>query len=315
MKANPPIPLTKGRRRLFTVAMWLLPVLFFVLLDGGLRVVGYGGSYPLFVRVPQAPDYLVLNKDMARRYFVREARVPSGLHDVFLAQKDSAIVRIVVQGGSTAAGYPYYYGGSFSRMLEQRLQQTYFDRRIEIINTAVNSYTMLDQVEEILAQQPDAVLLYAGHNEYYGALGVGSAESLGRLRRVVHAYLDLKKFRVAQGLQALISSAAASRKTESAPTNTLMERMVGEGTIPYGSKLYRQGIRQFRGNLRDLLSRYHSRGIPVFVGTLASNERTHRPFSSAVAPGVDEEGWRAHYHEALALAQRPGMAGRLARHR
>ena len=30
------------------------------------------------------------------------------------------------------------------------------------------------------SQEPDAVLIYAGHNEYYGALGVGSTESLGR---------------------------------------------------------------------------------------------------------------------------------------
>ena len=123
--------------------MWCIPVLFFVYLEGGLHIFGYGQDYPLFVPVPEAPDYLVMNQLVARPYFRREARVPTVLHDVFLARKDSQTVRIVVQGGSSAAGYPYYYGGSFSRMLEQRLQQIWPERRVEVINTAVaavNSY-------------------------------------------------------------------------------------------------------------------------------------------------------------------------------
>ena len=58
--------------------------------------------------------------------------------------------------------------------LEERLQATFPGREIEVINTAltaVNSYTLLDQADEIAGQRPDAVLIYTGHNEYYGALG------------------------------------------------------------------------------------------------------------------------------------------------
>ena len=38
-----------------------------------------------------------------------------------------------MQGGSAAAGWPYSYGGAFSRMLEQRLAQTFPDRDVEVV--------------------------------------------------------------------------------------------------------------------------------------------------------------------------------------
>ncbi|MDE2732721.1 MAG: hypothetical protein OXI38_15155 [Bacteroidota bacterium] len=278
MSANRP------HRRLFTVLMWCIPAMFFVLLEVGLRLVGFGDDYPLFVPVPEAPDYQVMNREVARRYFRREARVPTGLHDVFLARKDTNVVRIVVQGGSSAAGYPYYYGGSFSRMLEQRLQQSWPERHIEVVNTAVaavNSYAMLDLADAILAIGPDAVVIYAGHNEYYGALGVGSSESIGQSRFVIRLYLKLHSWRTMQLLQSAMGRMARNADAPSAGSTTLMERMVGRQTIPYQSKVYEAGLRQWQHNLRALLRMYRRHDIPVLVGTVASNERTHAPFISA----------------------------------
>ncbi len=305
----PPDP---GKARLFRVLMVLLPVLFFGLVEGTLRLAGYGDDYPLFVPVPGAEDYLMQNRDVARRYFSRQERVPTGLNDVFKAHPDSSTVRLFVQGGSSAAGYPYYFGGSFSRMLEQRLQQSYPHRTIEVVNTAlaaVNSYTLLDFADEVIAQRPDAVLIYAGHNEFYGALGVGSAESLGRVRGVVNLYLGLRRLRLMQGLRAILERIAALRSSApngQPPGTTLMERMVGEQQIPLGSPLYRRGMAQFRGNLQDLLRRYRERGIPVFIGTVASNERTFPPFISGHAPGTDTTAWRRAYREGL-RASREGQ--------
>ena len=298
----------QSRHRLFTALMWCIPVLFFLLLECGLRLFGVGGAYPLFVPVPEAPDFLVMNREMAKRYFAREVRVPTGLHDVFLAQKDSQTVRVFVQGGSSAAGYPYYYGGSFSRMLEQRLQQTWPGRRIEVVNTAVaavNSYTILDQVDEILEHEPDAVLLYAGHNEYYGALGAGSAESLGRERRVVNLYLSLRSWRTLQAIRLLMSQGRNAMRPTEEGENTLMERMVGRQTIPYRYSVYDAGMAQWRGNLRAILKKYKRSNVPVFVGTLASNERTHPPFISNLADGTDAGAWEDHYNRALKLPELP----------
>lgn len=295
--------LPTGRRRLFFVLMLLLPPLFFAALEEALRLGGYGQDYPLFVPVPDFPQYKYQNREVARRYFAVQQNVPTGLQDFFRASKDSSIFRIFVLGESSAAGYPYYYGGSFSRMLEQRLQQTFPDRTIEVVNTAmaaINSYTLLDFADEILAEQPDAVLIYTGHNEYYGALGVGSSESLGMLRPLVRVYLRLQHLRTVQLLRAVLATAAgwfSGTAHGTAPESTLMERMVGEQSIPYGSPLYELGLQQFRENLAALLAKFRARGVPVFVSTVASNERDQPPFISHHGPQTDPAAWEALFNK------------------
>ncbi len=295
--------LSAGRRWIFMVLTGLTPVAILALLELGLRMAGYGSGYPLFVPIKEAQQYLVMNTEMARRYFRRTPRSPTGLHDVFLAQKDSSTYRIFVQGGSSAAGYPYYYGGAFSRMLEQRLQQTYPARNVEVVNTAVaavNSHALLDRVGEILQHQPDAVLLYVGHNEYYGALGVASTESFGRSRRVVQLYLRLERLRLVQALASLLQGAPTM--PAEADSRTLMERMVGQQRIVYGSARYRQGLSQFRGNLRAILRRYEAKGVAVFVATVACNERGHAPFIGG--PSQGESAWDVQMELAAELVRR-----------
>ncbi|MEL7363622.1 MAG: hypothetical protein AAFN13_16215, partial [Bacteroidota bacterium] len=134
-------PLSRGKRLAFTAAMLLLPLVFFALVEGGLRLAGYGESHPLFLPADAGADtgsdadndaasdatesaYLVQNREVARRYFANQANVPNSPADVFLAQKPEDGLRVFVQGGSSAAGYPFYYGGAFPRMLVQRLLQT-----------------------------------------------------------------------------------------------------------------------------------------------------------------------------------------------
>ena len=182
-------PLTTARRWLFRAFALAIPVLFFILLEAALRLGGYGHSYPLFIPVADAPGYLQANPEVVRRFVVDETREPEvEIWPVpFPADKAPETLRIVVQGGSTAAGWPYGYGGSLAGMLQQRLQATLPQRNIEVITTAmtaVNSYTLMDFAEEIIQQQPNAVLIYAGHNEFLGVLGVGSAVSAGRTRPV-----------------------------------------------------------------------------------------------------------------------------------
>lgn len=293
--------------------MLLIPVLFFLALEGGLRLAGYGDDYPLFKPLEEDPRYLVRNSEVARRYFAQEASIPAALHDIFRAEKGGDEYRIFVQGGSSAAGFPFYHGGAFSRMLAQRLQQTFPDRTIEVVNTAmdaVNSYALLDLADEIIAQQPDAVLIYAGHNEYYGALGVGSTESLGRFRGLVNTYLQLRRFRTVQLLRNTLAGVArrfAGGGGDGDPT-TLMARMVGDQAIPYGSSSYELGLRQFRANLSALLAKYERAGVPVFIATIASNERDQPPFQTVFAPETDVAAWRRVYERGVEALRRGDLA-------
>ena len=77
------------------------------------------------------------------------------------------------------------------------------DRQFEIINlslTAVNSYTVLGFARELVRYKPDAVLIYTGHNEFYGTLGVGSSSRIGNSTYVNRLMLQLRQLRLVQWL-------------------------------------------------------------------------------------------------------------------
>ena len=157
-------------------------------------------------------------------------------------------------------------------------------------------------------------MIYAGHNEYYGALGVGSSESLGRSPGVVRLYLGLQNLRIVQALRSMLASAAAAlsgAESGQRPGSTLMERMVGEQKIPYRSALFHAGLRQFQYNLGDLLNRYRQAGVPVMIGTVVSNERDQPPFISGFSQDTDQEEWRGLSTEVEASLAREDTAAAL----
>ena len=294
------------RQRLIIAVTLAIPLLLLGAIELALRAVGYGDDYPLFVAAPDHPDYLLTNPDMARRYFAAGPFVPTPSLEFFHLRKTPTSFRIVFQGESSAQGFPYGHGGMPSRMLEQRLQASFPDRDIEVINTAltgVNSYTLLDQVSEILAQRPDAVLIYAGHNEYYGVFGVGASHGLGSRRALVQSYLAVRRFRVVQLLARLIGGLAPNAPAKEGGPRTVMQYMAAGQRVPLNSSRYQQGLEQFRANLAELLSRYHAAGVPVFIGTLVSNERDQPPLAGA--DSADSDSATVYY----ALARRLDAGG------
>jgi len=188
-----------------------------------------------------------------------------------------------VQGASTVVGFPFYHGGSFPNMLSQRLSQTFPDKNIEVINTgitAINTYTLLDFTDEIIKQKPDVVIIYAGHNEYYGALGVGSSSYFGSHPAMVRTYLAAKDLRIFQLLENTVAKLTDKNKRPKVDDTTVMEKMVKHQRIPYHSKLYNKGINQFEDNLERILQKYAKNNIPVILSTLVSNEKDLKPFIS-----------------------------------
>ncbi len=279
-----------ARKKLFWMVTILIPVLVIVLTEVGLRLAEYGGNTELFIEGPPGyENYLRCNPNVARRYFYMESSVPTPPKQLFLKDKTENSFRIFVLGGSSAAGFPYGNNVSFPNVLERGLAKTFPDKNIEVINiamAAVNSYTLLDLMDEVLDQLPDALLIYAGHNEYYGALGIGSVQSLGSWRGMINTYLRLQSFRtfillrdfigwVRIGLGGLFADNEAVD-----PSATLMSRIVSEQTIPFESDLYKIGKAQFEGNMNDILLKASDRGVKVILSELVSNLRDQKPFIS-----------------------------------
>jgi len=279
----------------YSLALTLIPIVFIILLEGVLRVFHYGPMLELFIPAKNGfPDHLMTNPAVSLRYFREEDHPPTPSREQFLRIKPKNGYRIFMLGESTATGWPYGENMMPSRILAARLTEAFPDKQIEVVNvgiTAVNSYTFLDFADEILEQSPDAVLVYGGHNEFYGTLGVGSSRSVGNQRWLVKIYLALQRFKsfllLKDAVKAVQDWIASGSNENGAPQNTLMLRMVKDKNIPHDGNVRQQGIIQFQKNMGELLGKFRKAGVPVIVSEQVSNLRDQPPFVSVADKGQE----------------------------
>jgi len=132
----------------------LSPILFFILLEGTLPIIAYGEDYSRFVPLEGQSDLMRINPNVGSRYYVDTRFEPEVSADLFKVTKDKKTIRIFAVGGSSAAGYPYLHNAAFTRILRNALTRSYPGFSFEMINvamTAVNSFTILDLMPEIIA--------------------------------------------------------------------------------------------------------------------------------------------------------------------
>ncbi|UCH66575.1 MAG: SGNH/GDSL hydrolase family protein, partial [Ignavibacterium sp.] len=274
-------------KKYFYVILILIPLVFFIVLELTLRIINYGKNLDQWIEPQQGK--LVLNPDVAHRYFSTIQTIPYSQYDYFDKEKEENSFRVFIMGGSSAAGFPYSPNGSFSKYIRKRLQKVYPSTKIEIINismAAINSYTLRDLLPETLEQKPDLLIIYAGHNEYYGALGVGSTESLGTYRSAIIFYLYLERFKSFILIKDLLNSLTKLFSEKAENPRSLMRRMAKERLINLSSDLYTAGLLQFEENVRDILESTTDHDIPILLCTLVSNLKDQIPFESMKTEGL-----------------------------
>ncbi|NND73216.1 MAG: SGNH/GDSL hydrolase family protein [Rhodothermales bacterium] len=273
---------SNGRTKttVFALIAISLPIILIVILEAVFRIAGIGSAaYREFVPLPGREDHLAMNPDYVARYF--PSFVPAVPFTPFLKDKDDFTFRVFVVGGSSTAGFPYQFYHGFPRRLAARLEAVSLDRRVEVVNlgmSAVNSYTIWDLRNAIADADPDVVVVYAGHNEYYGSFGAASTVNnvlnSVRLKRTV---LRLKRSVIYSALERLLS-----RSHEADTDRTLMAQVVKQAGIEKDSDLFNRGIEQFRRNMSDVLMTWADRGIDIYVGTLVANLSDQAPLGDNI---------------------------------
>jgi tetratricopeptide (TPR) repeat protein len=308
--------MTNQRRRLYFGIMIAFPFLLFGFIEGGLRLMGYGPDLSLFTtETINGRTYHIMNPGVKHRYFTRVAFLPSTSPDYFLVPKPAGTYRIFCLGGSTTVGFPYWYNAAFSSFLRDRLRAVFPGKTIEVINlgmTATNSFTALDMTREVLDYEPDLIIVYDGHNEFYGALGVASRESMGGSRWLANLSLRLIHLRTFLAMRdgyAMIGKLFAGDDPSS--RGTMMEKLARGRYIPSGSDLYRDGLDAFRANLGDIRDLCSSRNVPVILGTQVSNLRGLPPFISTDASALSPEE-QLKFHASFNAGQSAMMNGSFA---
>jgi tetratricopeptide (TPR) repeat protein len=282
------------KRTLFRAVLILTPVLLLLAAEGVLRWIGYGGDLALTVPATLGGrDVIAVNRRLGERYFAGSpVAVPEPTEEYLASPGDTAVRRIVCLGESSMQGFPYEYGATAPGFLEERLAAMFPGERIEVVNlglSAVGSFVIADLMRDVQELRPDLIVLYMGHNEFYGVYGVGSTVAASSAPWLTRVSLHLLRFRTYLALRNLVLSLRPSGGDAGAQRGTLMEQVAGERSIPYGGELYAQGVQVWRENLERIADEAADARIPLLFCTVVSNLRDQPPFVSLPTPGTGPE--------------------------
>jgi lysophospholipase L1-like esterase len=261
-----------------------------------LRWRGFGGYPAFFQPLPGAQGAHVLagTADGVIPYFqgaepgdVR--RVGSFVPTPVLVPKPPGTLRLVVLGESSVHGFPWPRHLAAAAILESILRQSYPKNQVEVINagiTAVASFPLRQIAEETIALQPDVVVVYLGHNEFYGAYGVASGRGTLTSVRAMERTHWLRGTALVQGIQRLVRQSLSPTRdvAPTTATRSLMEQMATREDLGPDDPLRTSAQKTLSGNLESILATYRRAGIPVLLCTVGSNLRDLRPVRIAPAP-------------------------------
>jgi tetratricopeptide (TPR) repeat protein len=298
--------MSRRRKWLFRLtAATLAPVLFFSLLEIGLRACGYGHPTRFLVKIA-GRDALTTNQQFGWQFFPRAiARAPEVCE--LAARKPQQGYRIFVLGGSAAMGTPQPAFG-LARMLEAMLRERYPGVAFEVVNaamTAVNSHVVLPIARDCCRYEPDLFLIYLGNNEVIGPYGPGTVLTpFSPSLRMIRTGILIKATRIGQLLGAMLRPGTAGG--QALPEWKGMEMFGDERLQVAGDDPRLQTVgEQFRANLSDLCAAARGAGAKVILSTVAVNLRDCAPFASRHRDGLDEAErarWEKLYQAGVDLA-------------
>ena len=297
-------PAITGRRLwLFRIsAIVIVPTLFFLLVEVGLRLAGLG--YPAAATIKQkidGRDFYCDNSHFSRRFFHRNIARP---FDPFVipADKGETTYRIFVLGGSAAKGTPEA-AFCFGRMLQVMLREKYPRVHFEVINagmTAINSHVVLEIARDFAQREPDLFVVYMGNNEVVGPYGAGTVFTpLSGNLGLIRAGIALKATRLGQCVSALSESTGKSHT----PKIWRGMKMFLENQVRADDPGLKTVYDHFESNLQDIVGAVRKEETKVILCTVGSNLKDCAPFGSLhrVDLGASEkQKWDKIYQQAIA---------------
>lgn len=198
--------------------------------------------------------------------------IPEFKTSLFKKNKDSSLFRIMCLGESSMFGTPYDMNANIPGIVRKQLRHQYPDKEIEVINwgaSAINSNVIYDLSRHLLDYEPDLILVYLGHNEFYGPDGVGASFIERHLPWMTQVKYRLREFRLVQLFQSWLRG-TATPAASGAEFNLM--RQVSQGSlVPLQSPDAERVFAVFERNLKGTLDIFRERHIPVIVSDVGSN--------------------------------------------
>ncbi len=203
--------------------------------------------------------------------------------------KTPGLKRIVLLGESAAAGFPHPEF-NLARTVEHIWRARHPEQPVEVVNltmVGVNSYILRNFAREAMKLQPDAFILYAGHNEVIGPYGPASV--FGRhISSINLARFNLwvRNLRLGRAVDALPVVWKGSK--ESLPRWMGLEEFKDTPILNRDERLDVMA-RHMEQNFRDLIDDAVDNDIRVLVAVPAANLTDWPPLGSEDSQYTDEE--------------------------
>ena len=165
--------------------------------EGLLRLVPDLGPSPLVVTLAEdeatGESLCATSRFYAQRFFAQykgrlAAAGQMGEH-FFVEPALADRYRVVFVGASTVQGFPHPRRLAAASFLQAMLADAWPEREVEVVNlgiTSIASFAVAQVVEDALVLSPDLVVVYTGHNEFYGLYGAGRYQRLQYFLRQLH---------------------------------------------------------------------------------------------------------------------------------
>ncbi len=269
------------------IAAFVFPVIVILLIELGLRVIGFGYNNRIVKKCTIGQeDFFCNNDDFSRRFFNRKiARefVPF----TFSKTKPKNTYRIFIFGGSAAKGEPDS-AYSFGRILEIMLERKYHPFDFEIINTAltaVNSNVVLKAVEQCCEYEPDAFVIYMGNNEVVGPYGAGTVFSpISSNLSIIRASIFVRGTKIGQLFSGIFEKLFAEKNAQWGG----MEMFTGR-LVRFDDNGLQNVYEHFEKNLDDICKIANSEKIALILCSMPTNVRDCAPFASVHRPDMTEQ--------------------------
>ncbi|QDV41706.1 hypothetical protein Enr13x_15490 [Stieleria neptunia] len=236
-------------------------------------------SDPIFDAAGQSPLF-VLSPD-STRLEIPESRLNFFRPASFAADKQENARRIFVLGGSTVQGRPYETETAFAKWMQLRLEAQDPSHVYEVVNcggVSYASYRIAILLEEVLRYQPDAIVLYTGHNEYLEERSYRTIqwESNPLQRLAQHS-------RLVRSIRRRLRPPAGHRQDLSAELQTRLDFVDGMARYVRDEPWRRGVVNHFRVTLERMIGMCDAAAVPLLVCVPTSDVVNTPPLKVQVA--------------------------------
>jgi tetratricopeptide (TPR) repeat protein len=287
----------KARNALFAfIAIFVVPLLFFVLLELGLTALGVGKSFAYFHKIDiNGQPYFQENPDFADQFYPRSLNI-GPVENTFAAERSPDRLRVYIFGESAALGFPLKNHG-LDRLLSAQLRAALPARKIEVINTAmtsVNSHVIYAVAKSIPDDSADFAVILMGNNEVVGPYGPGTFNQnfLSNIN-VIRGIQALKRTRTWQAMQSLILKVSPVEAQQDLKWEGM--QMFTRHGVPLDDPRMESVYGHYEENLVSIIETLRGKGMHVVLSTVPVNLRHSAPFLSVHnrnLPQDKREQWR-----------------------